>query len=150
GTLLFVGNVGNVTFIGPQGDQFPVNNFTITDTAMTYTGDPSFGGFTVQLSRTVTREVVGRGASENSFEVSGWTRPGRLTAWQGAVTTVSASKNAGLPLPNTSLSSGDGMRLTLSGINTANLTAVATQGKPPRIVDASAFTGATNLVADGT
>ena len=42
------------------------------------------------------------------------------------------------------------MALALSGITTANLTATATSGSPSYIVDASAFTGVTNLTAGGT
>ena len=42
------------------------------------------------------------------------------------------------------------MTLGLSGITTANLTATAASGSPSYIVDASAFTGVTNLTASGT
>ena len=42
------------------------------------------------------------------------------------------------------------MTLGLSGITTANLTTTAASGSPSYIVDASAFTGVTNLTAGGT
>ena len=55
--------------------------------------------------------------------------------------TVSASKRAGCVLTNTSLSSGDGMNLTLSGISTANLTTTTTKGAVPRHRQCQRFLG---------
>ena len=55
-----------------------------------------------------------------TFTVSGWTGSGSLT--DTATGIVTASKNAGFTLTNTSLISTDGMALALSGITTANLT----------------------------
>ncbi len=83
-----------------------------------------------------------------TFTVSGRTGSGSLS--DTANGTVTASKSAGCTLTSTSLTSTDGMALGLSGITTANLTTTATSGRPSYIIDASAFTGVTNLAAGGT
>src|SRR5262249_6417613 len=104
----------------------------------------------IQLNGNISREVNGRGYA-NTFSVSDWTGAGTLTAKTGAKNTLVASKNAGYTLTDTSLTSTDGMNLTLrGGFTTANLTATASSGNPTVIVDASAFTGTTNLTAGGT
>ncbi len=89
-------------------------------------------------------------AGGNTFTVSGWTGRGSLTDSAATADTVTASKRAGYTLTNSLLSSTDGMTLSLSGITTGNLTVTATTGSPSYIVDASAFTGVTNLTAGGT
>ena len=55
-----------------------------------------------------------------------------------------------MTLTGTSFSSTDGMTLTLSNFKTATLTVTAASGNPSYTVDASAFTGVTNLTAGGT
>src|SRR5262249_18022917 len=75
---------------------------------------------------------------------------GKLTAPSGATSTVTASKSAGFVLTDTSLSASDGLNLTLSNINQANLTATTTQGGPTDFVDATGFQGTTTLVIKGT
>jgi Ca2+-binding RTX toxin-like protein len=89
-------------------------------------------------------------ASSNgkTFTISGWTGRGSLA--DTATGIVAASKSAGFTLTDTSLTATDGMALVLSGIKTANLTATAPSGSPSYVVDASAFSGVTNLVAGGT
>ena len=95
--------------------------------------------------------------------MSAWTGPGTLTdpADTGTVTTISATKSfghttnnspTGFTLTNSSLKSTDGLALTLSGgFNIANLTTLATSTdlKDHVIVDTSAFSGVTDLTADG-
>jgi hypothetical protein len=85
-------------------------------------------------------------AGGNTFTVTGWTGSGSLT---GLSDTVAATEGAGITLTNAALSSGT-LSLTLSGITTASLTVTATTGKPSFNIDASAFSGATNLTATGT
>ena len=116
--------------------------YTLTNTSLSSTDGMSLG-----LSGITTANLAATSAGK-TFTVSGWTGSGSLT--DTATGIVTASKNAGFTLTNTSLSSTDGMTLALSGITTANLTATATSGSPSYIVDASAFTGVTNLTAGGT
>jgi hypothetical protein len=99
------------------------------------------------LSGITTANLAATIASK-TFTVSGWSGAGSLT--DTATGIVTASKNAGFTLTNTSLLSTDGMLLALSGITTANLTTTAASGSPSLIVDASAFTGVTHLTAGGT
>jgi RHS repeat-associated protein len=117
-------------------------SFTLTNTSLSSTDGMALG-----LSGITTANLAATSSSK-TFTVSGWTGSGSLTDTASGI--VKAAKNAGFTLTNTSLSSTDGMTLGLSGITTANLTATATNGSPSRIVDASAFTGVTNLTAGGT
>lgn len=82
-----------------------------------------------------------------TFTVSGWTGTGSLTDTGSGI--VTATKSAGFTLSNMSLTSTDGIALSLAGMTTANLTTTAAGGSPSYIVDASAFTGVTNLSAGG-
>ena len=107
----------------------------------------STDGMTLGLTNFKTASLAATSASK-TFTVSGWTGTGSLTDTATGVVTV--SKSAGITLTISSLTSLDGMSLALSGITTANLTVTATTGSPSYIVDASAFTGVTNLTASGT
>jgi hypothetical protein len=116
--------------------------FTLTNTSLSSTDGMALGlsGFTAaNLAAT---------SSGKMFTVSGWTGSGSLTDTASGI--VTASKSAGFTLTNSLLASTDGMSVSLSGITTANLTTTATSGSPSYIVDASAFTGVTNLTAGGT
>ena len=89
-------------------------SYTLTNTSLSSTD-----GMSLALSGITTANLTATG-SGHSFTVSGWTGIGSLT---GTAATVTATKNAGFTLTNTSLSSTDGMSLALSGITIANLTA---------------------------
>ena len=117
-------------------------SFTLANTSLSSTDGMALG-----LSGITTANLAAT-SSGKTFTVSGWTGSGSLT--DTATGIVTASKNAGFTLTDTSLSSTDGMTLSLSGITRANLTTTATSGSPSFIVDASAFTGVTNLTAGGT
>src|SRR5262249_30662486 len=68
----------------------------------------------------------------------------------GTVSTIVATKTGNITLTGAALSSADGMKLTLKGMTTANLTTNTSSSSPQVIVDASAFLGLTNLTAHGT
>ncbi len=104
-----------------------LNGFNIADLYEESNGSPSPGGYT--------------------FNVSGWTHQGGLTG--DNITSVTASESAEITLTNSSLTSGT-LAMGLSGITSADLTVTATASNPPLIIDASAFSGATNLTAAGT
>ena len=91
------------------------SSYTLTNASLTGTGV----SFTDNLTGIKVAALSGVGATA-TFTVSGWTGSGSLTAPAGTGT-VTASKAANYTLTNTSLSSTDGMSLTLSGIVTANL-----------------------------
>jgi hypothetical protein len=158
GTVLFVGTGGNVTVSGEPGAGYPTNAFTMTTSppntsplvtsSVEYAANDAFNGATVYFSGDLSPVVSAKGA-KNTFNVSGWTSTATLTAPVGTFSTVVATKSVNTTLTNTSLSSTDGMSLTLRGITTANLTANASSGSSV-IIDASAFTGVTNLTASGT
>jgi hypothetical protein len=90
-------------------------NFTLTNTSLAATD-----GMNLTLSSVEVADLAG-GASANTFDVGGWTRSGSLNGGGGS-DTVSASKNANFTLTNTSLTATDGLSLTLSSIEVANLT----------------------------
>src|SRR5262249_28230455 len=130
GTILFAGSGGRVTIRGESGTGFNPNAFTITNAAVTFAAGDAFKGATIQVNGNISREVNGLG-SANTFSVSDWTGAGTLTAKTGSRNTVVASKNAGYTLTDTSLTTTDGMNLTLrGGFTTANLTATASSGNP--------------------
>jgi hypothetical protein len=116
--------------------------YTLTNTSLSSTDGMALG-----LSGITIANLAATTASR-TFAISGWTGSGSLT--DTATGIVTASKNAGFTLTNNLLKSTDGMSVTLSGITTANLTTTATSGSPAYVVDASAFTGVTNLTASGT
>jgi len=104
-----------------------LNGFNIADLYEESNGSPSPGGYT--------------------FNVSGWTHRGGLSG--DTITGVTASESADITLTNSLLTSGT-MSMRLRRINSADLTVTATTANPPLIIDASAFSGATNLTAAGT
>ena len=116
--------------------------YTLANTSLSSTD-----GMALTLSGIKTANLAAT-ATGKTFTVSGWTGTGWLTDKGTGI--VSATKSAGFTLNNTSLSSTDGMTLGLTGITTANLTTTGSSGSPSYIVDASAFTGVTNLTASGT
>ncbi len=83
----------------------------------------------------------------DTFNVSGWTHLGDLSG--DNIASVTASESADITLTNSSLTSGT-MSMGLSGITSANLTVTAATGNPRLIIDASTFSGVTNLTAAGT
>ncbi len=146
GTVIFSGTGGKVTINGqPKTDAF-----TLTNPAVTFTSADVFKGATIQFIGSIGRQIDAKGAA-NTFDASAFTGTATLSApiASGTMSTVSATKNAGFTLTSTSLISTDGMNVTLSGINIANLTANTSSGGPTVIVNASAFSGVTNLTAGG-
>ncbi len=113
-------------------------NFTLTNTTLSASDGMSLG-----ISGVGTANLKDTGSS-HTFTVSGWTGGGALTG--ASSDTVTASKNASFTLTNTSLSSTDGMSLTLSGLGKANLT--DTGGNHHFTV--SAWTGAGKLTGTST
>ncbi len=148
GTIVFVGNGGSVTINGEAENPLSTNAFFITNAAVTYAANDAFKGATIDFSGGISRTVVGRGTA-NTFGVSGWTSAGTLKAPNGAVNTVVDADNAGYVLSDGSLESTDGLNLSLSGITAASLT-VMTTSNVPTVINASAFTGATNVTVGGT
>ena len=112
----------------------------LAKTSLAVTGLP-----TLTLSGFSTANLTDT-AGGNTFTVSGWTGSGTLTDSASIPDAIAASKSAGYTLANTSLSSTDGMALTLSGITTANLAATAT-GKTFTV---SGWTGTGSLTDTAT
>ena len=115
--------------------------YTLSDTSLASTD-----GMLLGLSGIKTANLAATSGGK-TFTVSDWTGSGSLTGT--ATGTVTAIKNAGFVLSDASLSSTDGMTLALSGVARANLTTSGFTGGPSSVVDATAFTGITNLVAAG-
>jgi hypothetical protein len=119
--------------------------YTLSDALLTGTNT----GFVDNLAGIRVASLTGIGAASNTFTVDGWTGTGSLSAPAGTGG-VSATKNAGFTLTNTALTATDGLSLRLGGIVGASLTTTAASGSPSYVVDASAFTGVTNLTVAGT
>ena len=109
----------------------------------------STDGMSLTLSGISTANLTATSAGK-TFDVSGWTGTGSLADTAATGDTVNATKSASVTLTGTSLSSTDGMVLSLSNFKTANLTVTAASGSPSYVVDSSAFAGVTNLTATGT
>ena len=108
---------GSLVDVGTATDTVSASksaSFTLTNSSLSSTD-----GMALTMSGIATANLGATSASK-TFTVSGWTGSGSLT--DTATGIVAASKNAGFTLTNTSLSTGDGMALALSGITTANLT----------------------------
>ena len=130
GTATLTGGTGNNTFdvsgwsgkgklTGGGGSDTVV---AVKDADFTL-GNTSLGasdGMFVSLSAVTAARLTG-GVSANTFTVSSWTGSGSLIGGGGS-DTVEATKNTGFTLTNASLTTGDGLGLTLAGIGTANLT----------------------------
>ena len=145
--------VSGWTGSGSLGDTGPTAD-TVTGSknagyALTNSSLSSTDGMSLALYGITTAHLTATTAGK-TFNVGGWTGSGSLTDTATTGGTVTASKSASITLTNTSLSSADGMTLSLSNFKTANLTVTASSGSPSYVVDASAFTGVTNLAATGT
>jgi hypothetical protein len=159
GTVLFYGS-GNVIINGESGAGYTTNAFTLitsppsTSPLVTgrvqYTANDAFNGAQILFGGVnISPTVNGKGSKSNTFDVSDWTGGGTLTAFPlTALDTVVATKTGNTTLTNTSLTSADGMNLKLAGMSNANLTVNPASGSTV-ILDASAFTGVTNLTVGG-
>jgi hypothetical protein len=114
-------------------------NFDLTDTSLT-----SSEGMSMSLSGISAANLTGTGSGD-VFVTSGWTQGGALKGNNGV---VEAAVSAKTTLTNTSLTSGT-MALNLSGIKTAYLSVVPAAGQPVLMLNASAFSGVSNLGAAG-
>ena len=121
-------------------------NYTndVSGIVLTNTSVAISGGASVTLSGFEVANLTG-GSSANTFDVTGWTGTGSLTG-NGATSTVAATKNTDTTLTNSSLTAGT-MNMMLSGITLSTLTANNTAS---RVIDASAFSGSSTLIAAGT
>ena len=143
GTFVLAGSGGTVTINGESGTGYSTDDFVMSNQAVAFAAAAAFKGAKVDLNgKNIGLTVAGQGTT-NGFNVSGWTGAGMLTAPTGTGT-VTAAKNAGFTLADTSLASTDGMNLTLTNLSTADLSTVGAD-----IVDASAFTGVANLNSGG-
>ncbi len=138
---------GSLSDTGAGGDTVAASKsagYTLANSSLASTDGMSLG-----LSRITTANLTATSAGK-TFDVSGWTGSGSLTDTAATGDTVTATKSASMTLTGTSFSSTDGMTLILSNFKTATLTVTASSGNPSYVVDASAFTGVTNLTATGT
>ena len=163
GSALFLGNGGAVTVNGQSGNGFDTDVFVLTTTSgspssVSFGGNDAFNLANVFLSGNIATTVAAQGKT-NSFDVSDWTGKAALSASASAASTILATKSFGetssrstITLTDTALTSTDGMNLTLKDIKTATLTVSATSVNPrvPTVtLDASGFSGVTNLTAGG-
>ncbi len=95
-------------------------DFTLSDASLASTDGMSLGLSDITIAK------LGATSGGKTFTVSGWTGTGLLDGGgignSKATGIVTASKDAGFTLSNTSLTSTDGMTLGLNGITSANLT----------------------------
>ena len=96
GTILFLGDGGNVTINGESGPGFDTDAFTINNAAVTFAANDAFNGAQVQFIGNSARTISAKG-TVNLFDVSAWTGAGTLIdpALTNTVTTVRASKTFG-------------------------------------------------------
>ena len=143
--VALTGGLGNNELEGTgAGDSVAeslTTGYTLTNNALKGTGGSSFAD---SLSGIRVANLIGYSSNGNTFNVSGWTGTGSLTA-PSDNGTVTASKNANFTLTNTSLQTGDGMSLALSGIRVANLSGTGHDN----IMSISLWTG-TGMLSDSS
>ncbi|MGQ0657523.1 MAG: beta strand repeat-containing protein [Chromatiales bacterium] len=119
GNDTLTGGIGADSMTGGSGTDTLVEtrdvSFTLTDSTLVIGAEGTDTLATVEVAN-----LTG-GAAANSFTVSGWTGSGTLNGSTGT-DTVAATKNADFTLTNASLVTTDGMSMTLTGIEVANLT----------------------------
>ncbi len=115
-------------------------NFTLTNTQLA-TSD----GMQLSLTNVTTANLTDSGGG-HSFTISSWTGGGSLTDLVSTADTIVSAKNAGYTLSKSSLSSSDGMTMTLTSVTVANLT--DTGGN--HTVDVSGWTGKGAIVNSGS
>ncbi|HSC96389.1 MAG TPA: LEPR-XLL domain-containing protein, partial [Burkholderiales bacterium] len=124
---LTIGNVGtfdlgNLTVDGDAPGAAGTDEIRITRDADMALSDTSLtvAGAVINLLGVEVASLSG-GAGDNTFTVDGWSGAGSLNG-AGGSDTVEAAKDRDFVLTDTSLSATDGVNLTLSSIETANLT----------------------------
>ncbi len=151
---LNAGSVPNVALMGGAGTNYlsgtgagdsvvenSSTNYYLFDSVLQGTGE----NFTDYLSGIKVARLTGL-VDGSSFAVSGWTGTGSLAASPGGIASVSANKGAGFAtLTDTALVTSDGMSLSLSGIEFADLSVNSSGGTARSVIDASAFSGVASL-----
>ena len=112
------GGLGNDSLNGGTGTNTLAEsgnvNFTLTNTSLTGVG-------TDTLANLQVANLTG-GTSSNTITVSGWTGAGSIMGGGGTTDTIVASKNVNFMLSNSSLQTGNGLNVALSGFSKATLT----------------------------
>lgn len=127
----FVSGGGGSNTVSKSGDV----NYTLSDTRL-----KSSDGMNMALANIQSANLTG-GASNNYFELSGWTGSGTVTGG-GGTNTVDKGGDLNYTLSDSRLKSSDGMNVTLADIQNAGLTG----GGSANVIDARAFTGTTFLL----
>jgi hypothetical protein len=131
GSLTGVGGTNSVT-AGNDVD------YTLTNTSLARSGLPAMALSGIQQAN------LSGGASNNNFDVGGWTGTGSLNGG-GGTDTVTATKDTTFTLTNTGLVTGDGMSLALNAFSAAALTG----GTGDNTFDVSGWTGQGILTGGG-
>ena len=169
GMSLSLSGINNVSLTGTgNGDGFAINDWTgigvlsatsgvlglgVEDSSITLTDSSvvaddmylALNGF--NLADLYEESAGSPSPGADTFNVSGWTHQGGLTG--DNIASVTASESADITLTNSSLTSGT-MFMSLNGIAAADLTVTAATGHPALTINASAFSGTTNLTSAGT
>jgi Ca2+-binding RTX toxin-like protein len=109
-------------------------NFVLSDAALTA------GPMSVSLVSIETANLTG-GAGNNTFDVGGWTHQGKLEGKGNTADKIIVSKSANITLTSGSVSSNDGLSMTIATIEQAELTG----GSGNDQIIASAFGGTATL-----
>jgi hypothetical protein len=134
---------GSLTDTGSIADSVKASKnagFTLSNTALSSTD-----GMVMSLIGITKATLTGTG-SGRVFTVTGWRGTGSLT---GTSAIVTAAERVNTTLTEAALRAGT-MSLSLAGFTKANLTVMTTSGQPSLILDASSFTGTTDLTAGGS
>ena len=114
------------------------NNFTLADASLATSDGMNFALVSVEFA------VLVGGASVNTFTVSGWTGGGVLNG-QGGFDALAVTKDRDFVLADGALFSTDALNLTLTSIETVNLTG----GASGNMFDVTAFTGMASINGAG-
>jgi hypothetical protein len=131
------GKLGNDTIV--KSDDV---NYTLTNTSLaTATSVVSPVAINTMTLAGVESAALTGGASNNVFDISGWTHVVALNANSGTGDVLIITKNADITLGASTLSASDGLSGTISAFEKA----VLTGGIDDNHIDASAFAGAADL-----
>jgi len=141
------------TGTGSLADTAGLIGVTVLNSSVTLTNSSvTAGPMALALSGFITADLTELSDTNPSpgsynYNVSGWTHQGFLEGFN--IVSVTASESSNITLTNSLLTSGT-MSMDLSRIAAANLTVTAATGNPSLTINASAFSGPTNLTAAGT
>ena len=151
GTATLNGHGTNNTFSIVPGTGVNGVNYVLSNSSLSVTGGVTQ---TINLSDIQTADLTGAGTGSNTYDVSSWTGNGNLTGAGTSNTLIATNDVVSFTLTDTLFQRTNHGDLTLSGIQTANLTGGPSDntfnvGQVPLTVPGNNWSGTANLDGKG-